>query len=66
MGMLATSIAVGGFGGSILAGVLTDMGMLKAAIIMPAIPLIAGVMFIGFNLPNQKMREVYHLIYRVS
>ena len=34
--MLATSIAVGGFGGSILAGVLTDMGMLKAAIIMPA------------------------------
>lgn len=48
MGMLATSIAVGGFGGSILAGVLTDMGMLKAAIIMPAIPLI------GFNLPNQK------------
>ena len=54
MGMLATSIAVGGFGGSILAGVLTDMGMLKAAIIMPAIPLIAGVMFIGFNLPNQK------------
>lgn len=54
MGMLATSIAVGGFGGSILAGVFTDMGMLKAAIIMPAIPLIAGVMFIGFNLPNQK------------
>lgn len=54
MGMLATSIAVGGFGGSILAGVLTDMGMLKAAIIMPAIPLIAGVMLIGFNLPNQK------------
>ena len=54
MGMLATSIAVGGFGGSILAGVLTDMRMLKAAIIMPAIPLIAGVMFIGFNLPNQK------------
>ena len=54
MGMLATSIAVGGFGGSILAGVLTDMGMLKAAIIMPAIPLIVGVMFIGFNLPNQK------------
>ena len=52
--MLATSIAVGGFGGSILAGVLTDMGMLKAAIIMPAIPLVAGVMLIGFNLPNQK------------
>ena len=54
MGMLATSIAVGGFGGSILAGVLTAMGMLKAAIIMLAILLIAGVMLIGFNLPNQK------------
>ena len=27
MGMLATSIAVGGFGGSILAGILTDMGI---------------------------------------
>ena len=29
MGMLATAIAVGGFGGSIIAGILTDMGLLK-------------------------------------
>ena len=30
MGMLATAIAVGGFGGSIIAGILTDMGLLKS------------------------------------
>ena len=29
MGMLATAIDVGGFGGSIIAGILTDMGLLK-------------------------------------
>ena len=29
MGMLATAVAVGGFGGSIIAGILTDMGLLK-------------------------------------
>jgi hypothetical protein len=38
MGMLATAIAVGGFGGSIIAGILTDMGLLKVAILMPAVP----------------------------
>ncbi len=54
MGMLATAIAVGGFGGSIIAGILTDMGMLTAAILMPAIPLLAGVVLIGANLPNVK------------
>lgn len=54
MGMLATAIAVGGFGGSIIAGILTDMGMLTAAIIMPAIPLIIGIVLIGMNMPNQK------------
>lgn len=43
MGMLATAIAVGGFGGSIIAGILTDMGMLTVAIIMPAIPLIIAL-----------------------
>lgn len=30
MGMLATAIAVGGFGGSIIAGILTDMGLFKS------------------------------------
>ena len=54
MGMLATAIAVGGFGGSIIAGILTDAGMLEAAILMPAIPLLAGVVLIGLNLPNVK------------
>lgn len=37
MGMLATAIAVGGFGGSIIAGILTDMGLLKVAIDIPGI-----------------------------
>lgn len=54
MGMLATAIAVGGFGGSIIAGILTDMGLLTIAILMPAIPLILGVVLIGMNMPNQK------------
>ncbi len=54
MGMLATSIAVGGFGGSIVAGILTDMGLLTVAILMPAVPLLAGVLLIGLNLPNVK------------
>lgn len=52
--MLATAIAVGGFGGSIIAGILTDMGLLNVAIIMPAVPLILGIVLIGLNLPNQK------------
>ncbi len=54
MGMLATAIAVGGFGGSIIAGILTDMGLLTVAILMPAVPLLAGVALIGLNLPNVK------------
>ncbi len=54
MGMLAAAIAVGGFGGSIIAGILTDMGMLTAAIIMPAVPLIIGVVLIWLNMPNVK------------
>ncbi len=54
MGMLAAAIAVGGFGGSIIAGILTDMGMLEAAIIMPAIPLIIGIVLIWLNMPNVK------------
>lgn len=54
MGMLAAAISVGGFGGSIIAGFLTDRGMMTAAILMPAIPLLAGVALIGLNLPNVK------------
>lgn len=54
MGMLATAIAVGGFGGSIIAGILTDMGLLNVAILMPAVPLVLGIVLIGLNMPNQK------------
>jgi len=54
MGMLATAIAVGGFGGSILAGILTDMGLMTFAILIPVVPLLAGVVLIGINLPNIK------------
>lgn len=54
MGMLATAIAVGGFGGSIIAGILTDMGFLNFAIIMPAVPLLIGIVLIGMNMPNVK------------
>ena len=42
MGMLAAAVAVGGFGGSIIAGILTDMNMLTVAIIMPAMMAEAG------------------------
>ena len=54
MGLLSSAIAIGGFGGSIIAGILTDMGLLNIAIIFPAIPLLLGVALIGFNLPNKK------------
>ncbi len=52
MGLLATAIAVGGFAGSVIAGVLTDMGWMTLAILMPVIPLLLGVILIGTNFPN--------------
>jgi hypothetical protein len=54
MGLLSSSIALGGFMGSIIAGVLTDMGYLTLAIIFPALLLIIGLALIGINLPNHK------------
>lgn len=57
MGLLSSSIAVGGFTGSIIAGILTDAGLLKLGIVFPVIPLILGVILIGFNLPNKKREE---------
>lgn len=57
MGYLAAAIAVGGFGGSIIAGILTDLGYLKLAIVVPVIPLLIGVVLIGMNLPNKKREE---------
>lgn len=54
MGYLAMALSIGGFGGSIIAGILTDMGMLNAAIIFPAVPLLIGVVLIGMYYPNDK------------
>lgn len=54
MGLLASAVAIGGFGGSMLLGAMADMGLLGAAIIVPVIPLTLGVVLIGMNLPNKK------------
>ncbi|UFH63653.1 MFS transporter [Clostridium cadaveris] len=54
MGILASSVAIGGFVGSIIAGALTDAGLLGFAIAFPVIPLIIGVILIALNLPNKK------------
>ena len=54
LGILSSSIAIGGFAGSIIAGMLTDLGMLKLGIIFPVIPLLIGMLLIGVNLPNKK------------
>ncbi len=57
MGLLSSSIAIGGFGGSIVAGILTDAGFLRLGIVFPVIPLLIGVLLIGFNLPNKKRED---------
>ena len=57
MGLLSSSIAIGGFAGSIVAGILTDAGYLKIGIMFPVIPLIIGILLIAFNLPNKKREE---------
>ena len=54
MGYLTMALSIGGTGGAILAGILTDMGMLNAAILFPAIPLIVGILLIGLFYPNDK------------
>lgn len=54
MGLLSAAVAIGGFGGSIIAGILTDMGLMTAAIILPAIPTLLGVFLVATNLPNIK------------
>ena len=54
MGYLTMALAIGGTGGAILAGILTDMGMLNAAILFPAVPLILGIVLIGLCYPNDK------------
>ena len=54
MGLLSSSIALGGFMGSIIAGYLADMGHLSLAIMFPAVLLILGLILIGANLPNHR------------
>ena len=54
MGLLSSSVAVGGLAGSMIAGMLTDAGLLNVAIMFPAVPLLIGVALIGLNLPNKK------------
>ena len=54
MGFLAMALSVGGFVGSIIAGFLSDLDMLEAAILFPAIPLLIGVALIGLFYPNDK------------
>jgi len=61
MGILSSSVAVGGFAGSIIAGILTDMGYLGFAIMFPAIPLILGVILIGSGMPNIRREGKVHI-----
>lgn len=54
MGLLSTALAIGGFGGSIIAGILSDLGALKLAILFPSVPLAIGVVLITFLYPNDR------------
>ena len=47
-----------GFGGGILLGGLADAGFLRFALMVPAIPLLIGVVLIGTSLPNKKKDKV--------
>ncbi len=53
MGLLTTVITIGGFAGSILAGILVDAGQLLLAIVFPVLPLLVGIFLIATNLPNK-------------
>lgn len=59
MGMLASSVAVGGFVGAMIAGAFLDMGMMSLAIMFPVIPLILGIVLIGMNMPNRKRDQIH-------
>lgn len=54
MGLLSAAVALGGFLGSIIAGIFQDMGLNSVALMFPAIPLLIAVLLIGFNMPNVK------------
>lgn len=57
MGLMASAVALGSFGGSIIAGVLTDLGWLTFAIIFPVIPLAMGIVLIVIALPEQQQKR---------
>lgn len=53
MGLLTAAITVGGFAGSILAGILVDAGQTMLAIVFPIIPLVVALLLYAGNLPNK-------------
>ncbi|MGN0352280.1 MAG: MFS transporter [Roseburia sp.] len=54
MGLLASTVAVGGLAGSIISGIFSDMGLLPIAIGYPIIFLVIGIILIAKNYPNKK------------
>lgn len=54
MGLLSSAVAVGGFGGSIIAGIFQDMGYNALALMLPAIPTLIAIILIALNMPNVK------------
>ena len=64
MGYLTMALSIGGTAGSILAGILSDMGMLTAAILFPAVPLILGIVLIGLAYPNDKSGKKVAIDYK--
>ena len=64
MGYLTMALSIGGTAGSILAGILSDMGMLTAAILFPAVPLILGIALIGLAYPNDKSGKQVAIDYK--
>ena len=64
MGYLTMALSIGGTAGSILAGILSDMGMLTAAILFPAVPLILGIVLIGLAYPIDKSGKKVAIDYK--
>ena len=64
MGYLTMALSIGGTAGSILGGILSDMGMLNAAILFPAVPLALGIVLIGLCYPNDKSSAKVSIDYK--
>ncbi len=54
MGLLASTVAVGGLAGSIISGIFADAGMLPLAIGYPIVFLVIGIVLIVKCYPNKK------------